>query len=62
MHTGARGAVNDAIAVYVSNPVCAAAFVAPRCVPGDLPSFYDLRQKEPAQRVPTPCHKTPSFG
>jgi hypothetical protein len=56
---GVRGVVNDAVAVYVSNPTCAAAFVARWCVPGDPPGFYDLRQQEPPRRVPAPFHKTP---
>ena len=58
---GVRGVVNDAVAAYVSTPTCAVAFVARWCVPGDPPGFYDLRQQEPAQRVPTPFHKTPTF-
>jgi hypothetical protein len=56
---GMRGVVNDAVAVYVSNPTCAAAFVARWCVPGDPPGFYDLRQDEPERRVPIGWHKTP---
>jgi hypothetical protein len=51
---GVRGGVNDAMAVYVGNPTCAAAFVARWCVPGDPPGFYDLRQQEPPRRVPVP--------
>jgi len=58
---GMRGVVNDAVAVYVNTPTCAVAFVARWCVTGDPPGFYDLREQEPAQRVPTPFHKTPSF-
>src|SRR5215469_4874036 len=58
---GMRGVVNDAMAVYVNSPTCAVAFVARWCVPGDPAGFYDLRQQEPAQRVPTPFHKTPTF-
>ena len=58
---GVRGVVNDAVAVYVSTPTCAVAFVARWCVSGDPPGFYDLRHEEPAQRVPTPFHKTPTF-
>ena len=49
------------LAVYVNTPTCAVAFVARWCVTGDPPGFYDLREQEPAQRVPTPFHKTPSF-
>jgi hypothetical protein len=40
--------LNDAVAVYVSNPTCAAAFVARWCVPGDPPGFYRVRDDEPA--------------
>ena len=53
--------VNDAVAVYVNTPTCAAAFVARWCVPGNPPGFYDLRQDEPARRVPTPHHSTPNL-
>jgi hypothetical protein len=45
---GVRGIVNDAIAVYVSSPTCAVAFVARWCLAGDPPGFYDLRQQGPA--------------
>jgi hypothetical protein len=47
---GVRGVVNDAIAVYVNSPICAVAFVARWCAPGDPSGFYE-----------TPFHKTPSF-
>jgi hypothetical protein len=56
----ARGVVIDAVAVYVNTPTCAVAFVARWCVPGDPPGFYDLRQQEPARRVPVPFHSTSS--
>ena len=55
---GVRGVVIDAVAVYVSNPTCAAAFVARWCVPGDPSSFYDLHPDEPDRRVPVQHHKT----
>jgi hypothetical protein len=45
---GTRGVLNDAMAVYVSNPTCAVAFVARWLVPGDPPGFYQLREDEPA--------------
>jgi hypothetical protein len=51
--------LNDAFAVFMSNPTCALAFVARWLVPGDPPGFYDLRGDEPPQRVPTPHHSTP---
>ena len=53
---GTRGVLNDAVAVYVSTPTCAAAFVARWCVPGDPPGFYGLRQDEPPRRVPMAAH------
>jgi hypothetical protein len=56
---GTRGVLNDAIAVYMSSPVCAVAFVARWCVVGDPPGFYELRQDEPERRVPGPRHRTP---
>jgi hypothetical protein len=55
---GTRGVLNDAMAVYVSNPTCAVAFVARWLVPGDPPGFYQLREDEPARRVPRPAHGT----
>jgi hypothetical protein len=64
---GTRGILNDAVAVYVNSPSCAVGFVArwcrPKvvtpegCVPGDPPGFYELRQYEPARRVPMQPHK-----
>jgi len=56
---GIRGVLNDAIAVYVNTPTCAVGFVARWCIPGDPPGFYELRQDEPARRVPQRQHKTP---
>ena len=56
---GTRGVLNDAIAIYMNGPTCAVAFVARWCVPGDPPRFYELRQDEPARRVPAPHHRTP---
>lgn len=51
---GARGGLNDAVAVHVSSPVSAAAFVARWCIPGDplLRSAY----QEPPRHVPMPAH------
>jgi hypothetical protein len=46
--------LNDAIAIYVNTPTCAVAFVAQWCVPGDPPGFYQVREDEPARRVPLP--------
>jgi hypothetical protein len=56
---GTRGVLNDAIAVYMSGPACAVAFVARWCMTGDPPGFYELRQDEPERRVPTVRHKSP---
>lgn len=56
---GTRGVRNDAIAVYMSGPTCAVAFVARWCVPGDPPGMYDLRETEPERRVPISGHRTP---
>ena len=49
-----------ALAVYVSTPTCAVAFVARWLVPGNSPGLYELRQDEPAKRVPLPAHGGPS--
>jgi hypothetical protein len=57
---GMRGIVNDSVAVYISTPTCAVAFVARWCVAGDPSGFYDLRQQEPAQRIPASAHSTSS--
>ena len=55
---GIRGVINDAVAIYVSSPTCAVAFVARWCTdPED--GFYRMREDEPARRVPTPAHKSP---
>jgi hypothetical protein len=56
---GTRGILNDAMAVYVNTPTCAVAFVARWLVPGDPPGFYQVREDEPARRVPAQHHKTP---
>jgi hypothetical protein len=52
-----RGLLNDALAVYVNMPAWALAFVERWLVPGDdPPGFYELRQGEPAKRVPLKPH------
>jgi hypothetical protein len=57
---GARGLLNDALAVYVNTPACALAFVTRWLVPGnDPPGIYELCDDEPAKRVPLPHHKSP---
>jgi hypothetical protein len=55
---GTRGVLNDAMAVYVSNPTCAVAFVARWLVAGDPPGFFELREDEPQRRVPLADHST----
>jgi hypothetical protein len=60
--TGTRGVLNDAIAVYMSGPACAVAFVARWCVPGDPPGFYAMRTDEPPRRVPREPHSWPPRG
>jgi hypothetical protein len=59
---GTRGIANDAVAVFVSTPICAAAFIARWCVPSDPPGFYQLRDDEPERRVPGPGHSSPPRG
>jgi hypothetical protein len=56
---GTRGIRNDAIAVFMSGPTCAVAFVARWCVLADPPGFYQFRPDEPERRVPPPHHSTP---
>jgi hypothetical protein len=57
---GTRGIANDALAVYMSNPVCALSFVSRWCLPGNNPpGCYEFRRDEPPRRVPLPTHKTP---
>jgi hypothetical protein len=57
-----RGVLNDAIAVYMSGPTCAAAFVARLCVQGDPPGFYRLREDEPERRTRGSGHSSPLRG
>jgi hypothetical protein len=59
---GTQGVLNDAFAVYMNGPTCAVAFVARWCVGGDPPGFYELRQDEPARRVPSGGHSSPPRG
>src|ERR1700730_202262 len=60
--TGTRGIANDAIAIYMSGPTCAVAFVARWCVGGDPPGLYELRQDEPARRVSSVGLSSPRQG
>jgi|SRR5215472_18142892 len=59
--SGTRGVLNDAMAVCVNTPTCAVAFVARWLVPGDPPGFYQVREDEPARRVPASHHTIPKF-
>jgi hypothetical protein len=59
---GTRGLLNDAIAVYMSGPACAVAFVARWCVPGDPTGFYAMRADEPPRRKPSEFHSSPPRG
>jgi len=59
---GTRGIANDAVAVFVSTPICAAAFIARWCVSGDPPGFYQLRDDEPERRISGPGHSSPPRG
>jgi hypothetical protein len=59
---GTRGILNDAVALYVNGPTCAAAFVARWCIPGDPSGFYELRQAEPERRVQSAGHSSPPRG
>jgi len=56
---GTRGLLNDAISVYLATPTCAVGFVIRWLVPGDPAGFYEVREDEPARRVPAAHHKTP---
>ena len=38
---------HNAIAVHVSNPTCALAFLARWCLPGDPSGLYELRHTDP---------------
>jgi hypothetical protein len=52
---GIRGVINDAVAIYVSQPTCALAFVARWCT-DSKDGFYEMREDEPARRVPLKAH------
>ena len=55
---GTRGVVNDAIAVWLREAACGAAFVARWCVAGDR-GCYQMRDDELASRIPLAAHKSP---
>ena len=59
---GLRGVVNDAMAIYFLDPASAAGFVARWCATTKLEitgGVFQIREDEPAQRVPLKDHKTP---
>jgi len=60
--SGARGVVNDAIAIYLADATIASAFVARWCAghraaPAD--GLFRVREDEPAPRIGAMPHKTP---
>ena len=60
--SGARGIVNDAIAVYLADATIASAFVARWCAGHKAESadgLFRVRQDEPAPRIAARPHKTP---
>jgi hypothetical protein len=60
--SGARGVVNDAIAVYLADATIASAFVARWCS-GQRPKIAEgafvVREDSPMESVPATSHKTP---
>ena len=59
---GFRGVVNDAVAIYFLDPASAAGFVARWCATSKVEiteGAFQIRDDEPAQRVPMKDHKTP---
>jgi hypothetical protein len=59
---GTRGVLNDAVAVYVNTPTCAVAFVARWLILAARRGFYQVREDEPARRVPVPDHRIAALG
>jgi len=58
---GTLGIVNDAFAVYFRDATLAAAFVARWCAGfARVQGFYQLREDDPAPRIPAKPHST--FG
>ena len=59
---GSRGVANDAVAIYFLDPASAAGFVARWCATSKVEiagGAFQIREDEPAQRVPLNAHKTP---
>ena len=60
--SGARGVVNDAIAVYFAEATIASAFVARWCAGSKaeaMNGLFRIRDDEPASRPPAAHHKSP---
>ena len=60
--SGARGVVNDAIAVYFADATIAGAFVARWCVGHKADStdgLFRVRDDAPTTRIGAATHKTP---
>ena len=60
--SGARGVVNDAIAIYLADATIASAFVARWCAGHRAEAadgLFRVREDEPAPRVGASHHKTP---
>jgi len=59
---GIRGVVNDAVAIYFLDAALASAFVARWCTGNRVvvaDGVFQVREDEPAARVPAPAHRTP---
>ena len=60
--SGARGVVNDAIAIYLADATIASAFVARWCAGHKAEAadgLFRVREDEPAPRIGASHHKTP---
>jgi len=60
--SGARGVVNDAIAIYLADATIASAFVARWCAghrAETADGLFRVREDEPAPRIGAKPHKTP---
>jgi hypothetical protein len=58
---GMRGVVNDALAIYFRDPTLASAFVARWCIGYRVEAsdgMLQMREDQPAPRVPARPHKT----
>src|SRR4030088_2804202 len=60
--SGARGVVNDAIAIYLADATIASAFLARWCAghkAETVDGLFRVREDEPAPRIGAKLHKTP---